>query len=181
MIFLLYVVTNAHADNGQILELYSKYEWVLLLLSHHIIYYNGVHGSKNNYDLTSETQNCPAGNQVESLVVLPRSAALLGRWPDVVSTGGGQTDFAVLPVRAVTEHHHSELQSRTCSEKNKSDIVTRKWWNFSFTNYKLRLLHQFHLKLYCTAQCYIILPGQLNLKWHWRNMCWFINTAISHI
>jgi len=76
-------------------------------------------GSKNNYDLTSETQSCPAGNQVESLVVLPLSAALLGRWPDVVSTGGGQTELAILPVRAVTEHHHSELQSRTCNEQSK--------------------------------------------------------------
>jgi len=59
-------------------------------------------------------------------VVFPLSAALLGRWPDFVSIGGGQTELAVLPVRAVTEHHHSELHSRTCSEKNKSYIVTRK-------------------------------------------------------
>jgi len=59
-------------------------------------------------------------------VVSPLSAALLGRWPDVVSIGGGQTELAVLSVRAVTEHHHSELHSRTCSEKRISYIVTRK-------------------------------------------------------
>jgi len=58
-------------------------------------------------------------------VVLPLSAALLGRWPDVVSIGGGQTELAVLPVRAVTEHHHSELHSRTCSEKKTNHTLSQ--------------------------------------------------------
>jgi len=112
-VFLLHVVTTTYADNRQIIYLYPHHEWVLLLLSHHTIHYTGVHGSKNNYALTSETQSCPAGNQVESLVVLLLSTALMGRWPDVVSIRGGQTELAILPVRAVTEHHHSKLHSRT--------------------------------------------------------------------
>jgi len=54
-----------------------------------------------------------------------------------VSTGGGQTELAILPVRAVTEHHHSELHSRTCNEQNKSYIVTTKLLNYEITRVPL--------------------------------------------
>lgn len=112
MLILTKQITTPHITNGY--------------FCFHIIQ-TGTCSSKNNYNLTSETQSCPAGNQVESLVVLPLSVAWLVRWPDVWSTEGGQTELAVLPVRAVTEHHCSELQSRTCSEQNKSYFVTKNY------------------------------------------------------
>jgi hypothetical protein len=68
----------------------------------------------------------------------------MGRWPDVVSTRGGQTELAILPVRAVTEHHHSKLHSRTCSEQNK---LSQGNYEISVLLTEGLLLHQFHLKL----------------------------------